>query len=458
VVEGIVEPLPWSAASAAEIAQAAGAADLFVFRRVADRRFAHIGGVGRGAGWAGIVEVGVEEERLVGAALSSGEVVRWCAAEPRHVLGPYYGRAVAVVPVDADLFVVFGAESDTFSTIADPELLALARFAGEALVEVEPAKRLADELEVLHAVQELLHARAETFPEGLQALVDQATAALSCDLGVVYVRDTGQKAVCDRRGGAPLDEAEAIATLDALAERRQCPVCVQSAVAIDLPAPFRAADGVLAYYLLEIERPLPGMLLLLHTTAGVPRGFTLLCQSLGAKLVTAAEPLLAAALLRDGMTEELTRVAAEARRDALTGLANRLAWNEALEAARPCANTPASIVQVDCRGLKAVNENRGHHAGDQLLCRVASILSASVREGDLVARLGGDEFAILLCGADEYETATVIARMEARLADHYDDTDGPIRLAIGSATARDVDLATAHQQADAQMLRAKRSG
>ena len=88
----------------------------------------------------------------------------------------------------------------------------------------------------------------------------------------------------------------------------------------------------------------------------------------------------------------------------------------------------------------------------------ASILSASVREGDLVARLGGDEFAILLCGADEYETATVIARMEARLADRYEDTDGPIRLPIGSSTARDVDLATAHQQADAQMLLAKRAG
>jgi hypothetical protein len=48
--------------------------------------------------------------------------------------------------------------------------------------------------------------------------------------------------------------------------------------------------------------------------------------------------------------------------------------------------------------------------------------------------------------------------MEARLADRYEDTDGPIRLAIGSATARDVDLATAHQQADAQMLLAKRAG
>ena len=457
MVEGIVEPLPWSAASAAEIAEAAGAADLFVFRRVADRRFAHIGGVGRGSGWAGIVEVGVEEERLVGAALSSGEVVRWSAPEPGHVLGPYYGRAVAVVPVDDDVFVVFGADSD-FSGIADPELLALARFAGEALVDVEPAKRLADELEVLHAVQALLHARAETFSEALQALVDQATAALSCDLGIVYVRDTGQRAVCDRREGLALDEAEAVRTLEELAGRGESPICVQSAVSVDLPAPFRAADGVLAYYLLEIERPLPGVLLLLHTTAGTPRGFTLLCQSLGAKLVTAAEPLLAAALLRDGMTAELTRVAAEARRDALTGLANRLAWNEALDAARPCTNAPASVVQVDCRGLKAVNENRGHHAGDELLCRVASILSASVREGDLVARLGGDEFAILLCGADEYETATVVARIEARLADRYEDTDGPIRLAIGSATARDVDLATAHQQADAQMLLAKRAG
>ena len=46
------------------------------------------------------------------------------------------------------------------------------------MVEVAPAKRLADELEVLHAVQDLLHGPAETFDDALQHLVDQATLSL----------------------------------------------------------------------------------------------------------------------------------------------------------------------------------------------------------------------------------------------------------------------------------------
>ena len=55
-------PLEPSAVSASEIAEVAHATDLFVFRRVGERRFAHIGGVGPGAGWEGIVEVGVDDE------------------------------------------------------------------------------------------------------------------------------------------------------------------------------------------------------------------------------------------------------------------------------------------------------------------------------------------------------------------------------------------------------------
>src|SRR5689334_2129081 len=83
-----------------ELAAAAGAADLFLFRRIDAGRFAHIAGVGRGGGWAGIVEVGIDEEPIVAEALESGSVVRRCEKTRWHVLGPYYGVAAAVVPVD----------------------------------------------------------------------------------------------------------------------------------------------------------------------------------------------------------------------------------------------------------------------------------------------------------------------------------------------------------------------
>jgi diguanylate cyclase (GGDEF)-like protein len=445
------------AVSAAEIAEAAGASDLFVFRRVGGRRFAHIGGAGRGAGWAGIVDISADEEPLVGAALSGDSVVRRSQAEPRQVFGPYYARSVAVVRLSDDTLVVFGYSDDIPASVSDEELSELAQFASEGVLEVAPAKRLADELEVLNAVQDLLHGPAETFDQALQHLVDQATLSLSCEVGVAYIPELGTISICDRREALRLSlrSADVADALAVIAERRSFPLCIQRADADELPAPFRSADGVLAYYLLELTRPHAGFLLLVHTKASAPRGFTLLCQSLGTKLVDAAEPLLVAALLRDTMRDELERVSAEARSDPVTGLANRLAWNEKLLTATPSIEEPLSIIQCDCRGLKQINDTHGHIVGDELLRRVAAVLTSSVRTHDLVARIGGDEFAILLNGGEDMAHA-IVERIEAALVVGRAVGQPAIQLAIGTSTARDESLEATQQRADAQMLEAKR--
>src|SRR5580692_11559985 len=120
-----------SGATAAEIAAAVGADDLFVFRRIGQRRYAHLGGAGRGAGWAGIVEIGLDDEPFVAGALAAGEIVRRAQTEPWNVLGPYYSRSIAVVPVSGDVFVVFGASDAALASASDHELLELGRLAGE---------------------------------------------------------------------------------------------------------------------------------------------------------------------------------------------------------------------------------------------------------------------------------------------------------------------------------------
>ena len=255
---------------------------------------------------------------------------------------------------------------------------------------------------------------------------------------------------------SPLDPFLVPDALATIAERATFPSCIQKAEAAELPSPFRVADGVLAYYLLELKRPVPGFLLLLHTRASAARGFTLLCQSLGHRLVDAAEPLLAAALLRDSMRDELERAGAEARRDSLTGLSNRLGWTEALAAASPCEGSPASIVKLDCRGLKKINDTFGHHAGDRVLCRIADVLTACIREDDPAARVGGDEFSILLCGADERLADAVIERIERTVAGENGFAEIPIELWIGAATARDEDLESTERHADDRMVAAKR--
>ena len=446
-----------SALTPVDLAEAAGADDLFVFRRIADRRFAHVGGVGRGVGWAGIVEIGMEDEPVLEAAFSTDSVYRRSDTEPRHVLGPYYSQSIAIVLVNPDVLVLFGSNGPGIASVTDGDLARLATVASKTILEVGPAKRLADELEALNAVRDLLHAPAETFDDELQRLVDHATAALSCEVGVLFLPERAQIAVCDKRTGTRLRKADLVVAGTAIADRGRFPVCIQRAEVDDLPVPFSVADGVLSYYLLEVRRPLAGILLLLHTTTGAARGFTQLCQSLGARLVEAAEPLLAAALLRDTLSEELQRANADARRDTLTEVANRLAWNEALATASVSPDAPATVVQLDCRGLKHINDTYGHGVGDVVLRRVASTLTAAVRDHDLVARVGGDEFAILLRDADEELARAVVERIENGF-DASRDADWPeIRLAIGASTCRAGTLEDAQAEADARMLGAKRS-
>lgn len=90
---------------------------------------------------------------------------------------------------------------------------------------------------------------------------------------------------------------------------------------------------------------------------------------------------------------------AQANQDRLTGLPNRLALETHLERAVASARrhgTAVAVLCMDLDGFKAVNDSRGHHAGDLLLREVAARLSACARAGDLAARLGGDEFLMVI--------------------------------------------------------------
>ena len=83
--------------------------DVFVLRRVAPGRFVHLGGKGRGEGWAGIVEATVDEDAAVAEALRTDKPVRVGSAEGERVFGPYYAREAAIVPLTQDTIVVIGA-------------------------------------------------------------------------------------------------------------------------------------------------------------------------------------------------------------------------------------------------------------------------------------------------------------------------------------------------------------
>jgi len=99
------------------------------------------------------------------------------------------------------------------------------------------------------------------------------------------------------------------------------------------------------------------------------------------------------------LQQQNSALSQQAATDRLTGLANRLTFEQSLGAALHHARQSGHKLLVfflDHDDLKQVNDVHGHAAGDELLKAVAQRLRAQVRETDLVARLGGDEFAILV--------------------------------------------------------------
>ena len=88
-----------------------------------------------------------------------------------------------------------------------------------------------------------------------------------------------------------------------------------------------------------------------------------------------------------------------ALRDPLTGIANRNAFNQSLQAAIENVSEnddEFALALFDLDDFKPVNDQYGHPVGDTLLCHVANVIGDSIRDEDLVARLGGDEFAVIL--------------------------------------------------------------
>jgi diguanylate cyclase (GGDEF)-like protein len=155
-------------------------------------------------------------------------------------------------------------------------------------------------------------------------------------------------------------------------------------------------------------------------------------------------------------------------RDALTGLANRRAFELALareidRVAR--SGEPALLLQLDVDHFKRVNDTWGHNAGDQVLKAVANTLIDCVRPMDLVARVGGEEFAIILpnCAATFGETVAerVRRRIEGMPVLIAPGQQITVTLSVGGAFAPQWVRSTPAlwvERADQQLYRAKTQG
>lgn len=153
--------------------------------------------------------------------------------------------------------------------------------------------------------------------------------------------------------------------------------------------------------------------------------------------------------------------------DPLTGLANRTLFDDRLEHALAQAKRHGrkmAVMFIDLDGFKAINDTRGHEAGDQVLIGVAERLVGMTRADDTVARLGGDEFLYLVSELSSAEAAARVARKVS------DGVCAPLPIPCGDPIAVLCSLGVALypadgrtvselvQRADEAMYRAKHAG
>ncbi|WP_426566123.1 diguanylate cyclase [Angustibacter sp. McL0619] len=437
-----------------------GAHDVLVFRRVGSR-WTHLGGLGRGAAWAGSVQGQELADPRLEAALSHGRPVRRHGQKPHRVLGPYSACTSAVVRLDAYHAVVLGSVQPDPQLLGldDGQLVELAARACELVTQAAPAKHLADELVVLSALRDL----ATAAPVGVDALLYHLAAstaeALSCALAAVWL-DDDRHAVATPEwipdGGAQ----RAVVVARTLAGKVEDVLVVQDACEQPLPAPIGATHAVSAYLAVPVEVDgVHGCMLLVHSP-GTPSTFTPLCEQLAVQLARAGSRMLEVATTHDELVRQLDSTREYAIRDPLTGAANRRGWDEAVARARDhvAAGGTVTVVSVDLDDLKVVNDTHGHAAGDELIIAAAHALRRTVRgQPDVIARLGGDEFALLLRGyeIDPVEIADRLRRsLERTLTGH----GLPLRSSVGAAACPPRgSLDDAIRRADVEMYRDKRA-
>jgi diguanylate cyclase (GGDEF)-like protein len=241
------------------------------------------------------------------------------------------------------------------------------------------------------------------------------------------------------------------------------------------------------------RRPPDAIVLELSGTAGLERVRDIALAYPDVPLIVVAPrgaPALAARAIRHGAQDCLSareadgerlaraiRMAIERKRaeaqllrrahfDSLTGLANRALFADRLAHALARARRRGErvgLLYLDLDGFKAINDARGHAAGDAALRQVAARLRAAVRESETAARFGGDEFTVLIEPLrDPADAGAVAARIGAALRRPLEVERHEVRLSasIGIAIFPDdgADPQALLRSADRAMFRVKRSG
>lgn len=426
------------------IGQSIGAEDLFVFRKVASNTFSHLAGAGRGDGWAGNIEISGGDSSFA-PALASGRPHCIAGDESAQVFGPYYARSAVIVPCRHDVVVVFGSSTNSLCDACDRDAVKVAERVAQMVDSVPPAKRLADELEVLDAVRAVTTVNVDGVEAALAEIADRGAIALACEFGAVVVDgELGPTRIgwADRgwvAGEDPASTREALAAIAAQARATGgAALLIQdTADATASPPPgFGPGDGAASIHAVSIQGL--GVLVTVHA-ASSPRGFTTLCQRVARSVADGAELVIRRALAQEQLTRENAHLERRASTDPLTGVNNRGGWDRMLAFARgelARGETNYAVAVFDLDGLKQINDGHGHAAGDEMLRGFATVLRDTARNEDFVARVGGDEFAVLLRGCESAGARAWCERVAEGVAErNATGRELPIEVSWGCAAA-----------------------
>lgn len=152
-------------------------------------------------------------------------------------------------------------------------------------------------------------------------------------------------------------------------------------------------------------------------------------------LINDSLQILADSLRRGLEYEELFE---SARKDVLTGLSNRMVFEERIsgmmEGARRYGR-PLTMASLDLDHFKQVNDNLGHQEGDRVLKQVAEVFSQAIRSTDMLVRIGGDEFLLVMDGTDQ-KSGRILAERLCAAVDNlniWSDDNTKLGVSIGMA-------------------------
>ncbi len=152
-----------------------------------------------------------------------------------------------------------------------------------------------------------------------------------------------------------------------------------------------------------------------------------------------------------------------ARRDPLTGVLNRTAFDEALDAELERANRyghPFGVLMFDIDHFKQINDLDGHAVGDQILREAAALARSVVRSTDHLSRWGGDEFALIAPSTGMPGARVLAEKIRSTIAAHRFSVRGVV-ITVSVGMAQYVvgdDAESIMVRADEALYRAKRSG